>query len=88
MGCLPLTYMKMTSPRVTTIYGDLSAAVLPVYKTYAGRAFYVAGDTDNRHPELDYIATIEHGVTKLESLPTGWSKLIFAFMRRSWPTSP
>jgi mannose-6-phosphate isomerase-like protein (cupin superfamily) len=63
MGCLPLTYMKMTStPVVTTIYGDLSAAVLPVYKTYAGRAFYVAINNDNRHPELDYTATIEHGV--------------------------
>ncbi len=60
---LPLTYMKMTTtPVVTTIHGFSSPKILPVYKKYNGRAFYVAISEADKSPELDYIATIHHGI--------------------------
>jgi mannose-6-phosphate isomerase-like protein (cupin superfamily) len=60
---LPLTYLKVTStPMVTTIHSALSPEVLPVYRKYNGLAFYVATSAAQRHPELDYIATIHHGL--------------------------
>jgi len=60
---LPLTYMKMTStPVLTTIHGFSSPKILPVYKKYNGRAFYVAISQADKSPELDYIATIHHGI--------------------------
>ncbi|MBW2108802.1 MAG: glycosyltransferase family 4 protein, partial [Deltaproteobacteria bacterium] len=60
---LPLTYMNMTcTPVVTTIHGFSSPKILPVYKKYDGRAYYVAISRSDRHPELHYIATIHHGI--------------------------
>ncbi len=60
---LPLTYLKVTStPMVTTIHSALSPEVLPVYRKYNGLAFYVAASAAQRRPELDYIATIHHGL--------------------------
>jgi mannose-6-phosphate isomerase-like protein (cupin superfamily) len=51
-----------TTPLVTTIHDISSSAVLPLYKKYNGQVFYVATNDADRHPELDYIATIDHGV--------------------------
>ncbi|HEC83061.1 MAG TPA: glycosyltransferase, partial [Firmicutes bacterium] len=60
---LPLTYMGMTTtPVLTTIHGFSSPKILPVYKKYNGRAYYVAISNADRSPELDYIATIYHGI--------------------------
>jgi glycosyltransferase involved in cell wall biosynthesis len=60
---LPLTYMGMTTtPVVTTIHGFSSPKILPVYKKYNKKAFYVAISEADRCPELDYIATIHHGI--------------------------
>ncbi len=60
---LPLTYMGMTStPVLTTIHGFSSPGILPVYKKYNGRAYYVAISEADKSPELDYIATIHHGI--------------------------
>ena len=60
---LPLTYMGMTStPVLTTIHGFSSPKILPVYQKYNGRAYYVAISDANRHPALDYSATIYHGI--------------------------
>jgi len=60
---LPLTYMGMTrTPVVTTIHGFSSPKILPVYRKYNGRAYYVAISRADRHPDLDYIATIHHGI--------------------------
>lgn len=60
---LPLTYMNMTrTPVVTTIHGFSSPKILPVYKKYDGRAYYVAISRADRHPQLHYIATIHHGI--------------------------
>lgn len=60
---LPLTYSKLvTTPLVTTIHGFSSARILPVYKKYNGKTFYVAISEADRSPHLDYIATIHHGI--------------------------
>jgi glycosyltransferase involved in cell wall biosynthesis len=35
---------------------------LPVYKKYNGKAFYASISQADRSPELDYIATVHHGI--------------------------
>ena len=60
---LPLTYAAMTStPVVTTIHGFSSPKILPVYRKYNGKTFYVAISESDRSPDLDYVATIHHGI--------------------------
>lgn len=60
---LPLTYSGMTrTPVLTTIHGFSSPKILPVYRKYNKRTYYVAISDADRHPGLDYVATIHHGV--------------------------
>jgi glycosyltransferase involved in cell wall biosynthesis len=60
---LPLTYTGLTTtPVVTTIHGFSSPGILPVYKKYNGKAFYVSISDADRSPDLDYINTIYHGI--------------------------
>jgi mannose-6-phosphate isomerase-like protein (cupin superfamily) len=60
---LPLTYARLIStPVVTTLYGILPGATLPIYRKYNGQVFYVSTSDAERHPELDYIAAIHHGL--------------------------
>lgn len=60
---LPLTYSCMTTtPIVTTIHGFSSPKILPVYKKYNKKTFYVAISKADKCQELDYIATIHHGI--------------------------
>jgi len=60
---LPLTYAGLVkTPVVTTIHGFSSPAILPVYKKYNGRVFYVSISNADRAPELDYIRTVYHGI--------------------------
>ena len=60
---LPLTYAGLTAtPVVTTIHGFSSPGILPVYKKYNGKAFYVSISDADRAPDLDYIKTIHHGI--------------------------
>lgn len=60
---LPLTYSGLVStPVVTTIHGFSSPRILPVYEKYNKQAHYVAISEADRSPELDYIATIHHGI--------------------------
>ena len=60
---LPLTYTGLTStPVVTTIHGFSSPGILPVYKKYNKKVFYVSISNSNQSPELDYIKTIHHGI--------------------------
>jgi glycosyltransferase involved in cell wall biosynthesis/quercetin dioxygenase-like cupin family protein len=59
----PLTYCAMTTtPVLTTIHGFSSHKILPVYKKYNRRTYYVAISNADRNPELDYVATIYHGI--------------------------
>jgi glycosyltransferase involved in cell wall biosynthesis len=60
---LPLTYTGLTAtPVVTTIHGFSSPGILPVYKKYNGKTFYVSISDADRSPDLDYIKTIHHGI--------------------------
>jgi glycosyltransferase involved in cell wall biosynthesis len=60
---LPLTYSGLTpTPMVTTIHGFSSPQIVPVYAKYNGRTTYVAISDADRHPDLDYAATIHHGI--------------------------
>jgi glycosyltransferase involved in cell wall biosynthesis len=47
---------------VTTIHGFSSPGILPVYKKYNGKVFYVSISQADRSPDLDYIKTIHHGI--------------------------
>lgn len=60
---LPLTYCGLVeTPMITTIHGFSSAAILPVYRKYNHRGHYVAISDADKHPDLEYAATIHHGI--------------------------
>ena len=60
---LPLTYSGLVStPVVTTIHGFSSPRIVPVYAKYNRSTSYVAISDADRHPDLDYVATIHHGI--------------------------
>lgn len=60
---LPLTYSGLVdTPVVTTIHGFSSERILPVYQRYDATTAYVAISDADRHPSLDYVATIHHGI--------------------------
>jgi glycosyltransferase involved in cell wall biosynthesis len=60
---LPLTYSGLTTtPVVTTIHGFSSSGILPVYRKYNRKVFYVSISDADRAPDLDYIKTIHHGI--------------------------
>lgn len=60
---LPLTFSQLvTTPVVTTIHGFSSPQIVAVYAKYSGRTTYVAVSDADRHPALEYAATIHHGI--------------------------
>jgi len=60
---LPLTYSGLVeSPVVTTIHGFSSSSIIPVFRKYNARGHYVAISDSDKSPELEYIATIHHGI--------------------------
>ena len=60
---LPLTYASLVDvPVLTTIHGFSSERILPVYRAFNGRMHYVSISEADRHPDLDYLATIHHGL--------------------------
>jgi glycosyltransferase involved in cell wall biosynthesis len=60
---LPLSYSGLVStPVLTTIHGFSSPSIVPVYEKYNHRSAYVAISDADRHPGLDYLATIHHGI--------------------------
>lgn len=60
---LPLTYSGLTkTPILTTIHGFSSQRILPVYKKYDGKVYYVSISDADRSPELRYLATVYHGI--------------------------
>jgi glycosyltransferase involved in cell wall biosynthesis len=60
---LPLTYSELVdTPVLTTIHGFSSELILPVYQRYNANSAYVAISDADRHPSLDYVATIHHGI--------------------------
>jgi glycosyltransferase involved in cell wall biosynthesis len=60
---LPLSYSALVkTPVLTTIHGFSSERIVPVFQKYNGRAHYVAISDADRHPALDYVATVHHGI--------------------------
>jgi glycosyltransferase involved in cell wall biosynthesis len=60
---LPLTYTGLIStPVITTIHGFSSPDIVPVYSKYNRSTFFVAISEADRHPALNYLATIHHGI--------------------------
>ena len=60
---LPLTYSGLVdTPVVTTIHGFSSASIVPVYQRYDATTHYVSISDADRHPSLDYAATVHHGI--------------------------
>lgn len=71
---LPLCFSQLVSaPMVTTIHGFSSEKILPIYQRYDESSHYVAISEANRHPTLNYAATIHHGID-LSALPLATGK--------------
>jgi len=64
---LPLAFSAhCRAPMLTTVHGFSGANILPAYRR--GRSQYVSISDADRSPDLDYVATVYHGVD-LEGLP-------------------
>jgi len=60
---LPLTYSRLiNTPMVTTIHGFSSKKIIPVYKEYNDKNYYVSISNSDRSPDLKYIATVYNGL--------------------------
>lgn len=60
---LPLTYSGLiNTPVITTIHGFSSPKIVPVYKKYNDRGYYVSISNADRNPELNYLATVYNGL--------------------------
>ncbi len=77
---LPLSYSGLVkTPLVSTIHGFSSPDILPVYRKYNGKVYYVSISNADRSPELDYVATVYHGIelTRFTWVPKGGDYLLF-----------
>ena len=77
---LPLTYSGLIeTPMLTTIHGFSSPSIIPVFKKYNDRSHYVAISEADKSPELDYLATIHHGIdiTQFPFFKGGGKYLLF-----------
>ena len=64
---LPLAFSAhCRAPMLTTVHGFSGSNILPAYRR--GRSRYVSISDADRSPDLDYVATVYHGVD-LEGLP-------------------
>jgi glycosyltransferase involved in cell wall biosynthesis len=60
---LPLTYSGLVdTPVLTTIHGFSSPKIRSVYRRYDATTAYVAISDADRDPDLEYLATIHHGI--------------------------
>jgi glycosyltransferase involved in cell wall biosynthesis len=60
---LPLSYSRLVkTPVVTTIHGFSNPKILPVYQAYNRDSYYVSISESDRSPDLDYLATVYHGI--------------------------
>jgi glycosyltransferase involved in cell wall biosynthesis len=67
MDWLPLAFAEhCNAPMVTTIHGFSGAGILPAYAR--ARSHYVAISDADRSADLEYVATIHHGID-LDALP-------------------
>lgn len=60
---LPLTYSRLIStPVLTTVHGFSSERIVPVYRAYNSTSHLVAISAADRRADLEYAATIHHGI--------------------------
>jgi len=60
---LPLSFSRLVkTPVVTTIHGFSSPKILPVYQAYNRDNYYISISNADRSPDLDYLATVYHGI--------------------------
>ncbi|MHA4896186.1 glycosyltransferase family 4 protein [Pedobacter sp. PWIIR3] len=60
---LPLSYSKLiNTPLITTIHGFSSEKILRVYQKYNAVGHFVSISNANRHPSLNYLATVYNGL--------------------------
>ncbi len=60
---LPLSYSRLVdTPVLTTIHGFSSERIVPVFEKYNRESYFVSISNADRHPALDYAATIYHGI--------------------------
>lgn len=60
---LPLSYSRpVEKPHLTTIHSFSSEQILPIYQHYNEHCYYVSISDADRHPSLDYIATVYHAI--------------------------
>jgi hypothetical protein len=80
---LPLSFSRLVdAPVVTTIHGFSSERIVPVFERYADVGHYVAISDADRHPRLDYAATIHHGIEMADFEPgTGHGGYLLFFGR-------
>lgn len=65
---LPLAFAEHAkAPLLTTIHGFSGRGILPAYR-HARSSSYVSISDSDRSPELDYVATVHHGID-LDALP-------------------
>ena len=63
MICRPCQYTRQgRSPMITTIHGFSSPKILPIYREYNRNNYYVSISNADRSPDLDYYATVYHGI--------------------------
>jgi len=79
---LPLSYTGLIdTPVVTTIHGFSSEKIIPVYKKYNAKNYYVSISESNRHPDLNYLATVYNGIDtaalRFQDKPEGEAYLLF-----------
>jgi glycosyltransferase involved in cell wall biosynthesis len=80
---LPLAFAgSWAAPLVTTIHGFSGAGILPAYAAASGTSFVSISDAD-RAPELEYVATVHHGidVAEFEARPTTTGDTLAVFGR-------
>jgi len=74
---LPLAFAQhCRAPMVTTVHGFSGPGILPAYARAASS--YVSISDSDRHPDLDYVATVHHGIdlTGLPLDPVGGQDLV------------
>jgi glycosyltransferase involved in cell wall biosynthesis len=83
---MPLTYSGLVdTPVVTTIHGFSSERIVPVYQKYNRHGHYVAISDADRHPSLDYVATIHHGIDMRQLTPRFGARDYLLFFGRIHP---
>lgn len=83
---LPLCFSALVdTPVVTTIHGMSSERIVPVYQKYNRRGHYVSISNADRHPALDYVATIHHGIDMAGFTAGGGTRDYLVFFGRIHP---